>query len=741
MTVMRINEPERPGREAKFERAGEPYESQWELCGDLFAALDYRLYLTYKYHSWVGPSGELKNMLGIVVSREEFEYNLKKAAQLGISSQIDESEAGELRLYDEYIAGRVRASDCESIPLLAAADHLELDEFRVKCFFCAYISSLDPKYEKLFAYLQDDITRKYPTVSLVCRLFADSDDRLEELGTAFSYSESGAVNFAGLFMRDELLRGELRLCGDVVEYLSSGKISEKPGITLFDGLYDGGAHKEILSVQLDIAKRLDALYEDSDGGERTAVELIGDEGCGKSFQIRQLMFRKSDKCVFADAAALDYDPAKLDRAVFIAELTDSFICFEGFSKTDKTRISSDEPDIQSSDDDKKALAYIESVKLANPVFFICCEESPHSSFGGIVVEIPLPALDCDERMTLFTQYLRGIEPVDTTIEELASKFRFTAGQISRACGQVRGLLELEGKNKAPRALLHRCCYAQTVHRLDRLAVKVEAKFTWDDVVLPESQKALMREACLHIEYAHKVLGVWNFGGKISYGRGLSMLFSGAPGTGKTMCAQVIAGQLGMELYKIQLSQIISKYIGETEKNLQAVFAEAKKSGSILFFDECDSLFGKRGEVRDSNDRSANIEVAYLLQQIEDYDGVCILATNLLQNIDSAFMRRITYVIHFPFPDAAMREEIYRRTLPKEAPVSDDVDFAFLGRKINLSGGYIKNIVLNAAFIAAGEKDGKIGMRQLVRSAVNELRKNGIVVVREDFEEYADLVGE
>lgn len=211
-----------------------------------------------------------------------------------------------------------------------------------------------------------------------------------------------------------------------------------------------------------------------------------------------------------------------------------------------------------------------------------------------------------------------------------------------------------------------------------------------------------------------------------------------PGTGKTMCAQVIANELNMEMYKINISQIVSKYIGETEKNLQAVFAEARKSNCILFFDECDAIFGKRSEVKDAHDRNANVEVAYLLQQIEEHDGVCIMATNLIGNIDAAFMRRITYVIHFPFPDAAMREEIYRRTMPREAPVADDIDWVFLAEKFQLSGGHIKNIVLSAAFLAALE-DSPIGMSHLLRAAVRELKKNEIVVVREELREYADLL--
>ena len=248
----------------------------------------------------------------------------------------------------------------------------------------------------------------------------------------------------------------------------------------------------------------------------------------------------------------------------------------------------------------------------------------------------------------------------------------------------------------------------------------------------------MQQACGHIQYQHQVYYGWGFDRKVRYGRGMSILFAGAPGTGKTMCAQVIANQLDMELYKINLSQIVSKYIGETEKNLRAVFQEARHAGCILFFDECDALFGKRSEVKDAHDRNANVEVAYLLQQLEEHDGVCILATNLIGNIDAAFMRRITYVVRFPFPEPPMREAIYRRMVPDGAPLADDIDWAFLAEKFQLSGGHIKNIVLAAAFLAAGAGE-PISMGHLLRAAVDELKKNDIVVVREELQEYADLL--
>ena len=289
---------------------------------------------------------------------------------------------------------------------------------------------------------------------------------------------------------------------------------------------------------------------------------------------------------------------------------------------------------------------------------------------------------------------------------MAAKFRFTPGQIAAAANRAR---ELSQGGVTPE-LLHECCYAQVMVGLNTLATPIKPAYSWEDLVLPESEIKLLKSALTHVKYRHKVYTEWGFSKKAAYGRGLSVLFSGPPGTGKTMAAQVITNQLHMQLFKVQLSQIVSKYIGETEKNLRRVFTEAKNANCVLFFDETDALFGKRSEVKDSHDRHANIETAYLLQQMEEYDGVVLMATNLLQNIDEAFMRRISFV----------------------------VDYDFLAENFKMAGGNIKNCVIHAAFLAASEGS-PIGMRHLLTGIVNEQRKNNTVVLREDLKQYADLV--
>ena len=250
--------------------------------------------------------------------------------------------------------------------------------------------------------------------------------------------------------------------------------------------------------------------------------------------------------------------------------------------------------------------------------------------------------------------------------------------------------------------------------------------------------AQLREITDYVKYRHIVFGEWNFEQKVSLGRGLNVLFSGPSGTGKTMAADIMSGELKLDLYKIDLSAVVSKYIGETEKNLDRIFKEAQDSNAILFFDEADAIFGKRSEVRDSHDRYANIEIAYLLQKMEEYDGIVILATNLRKNLDEAFARRMHFSVEFPLPEESDRYRIWQRVFPKEAPLSKDADLQFMARQFKVTGGNIKNIALGAAFLAAA--DGRvINTEHLIRTTKREYQKIGRLCTEADFGPYFELV--
>ena len=710
-------------RDVDLTRLQSGYSSQWELFGDLCAWLDLLLYYHYRHHRWLGPDSELKNMLGLVVSREEFEHMLARAAQTGLSAQVTDEEWEQILLTRQAILLRLERTT-EELPLLALFSRCELDEFQQNCVILAYVRVVDKKYEKIFAYLQDDMTSRAPDISLAVQLFLPRGESMEAYLSRFSRRDG----FQRLFQPEPLSRGSLVLRDVVVEFLSSGTVSDLPGRKIFDGAVRPSSFRPMV-VHGEIARRLDAILEDP---TPCCVLLSGPPGGGKKFQVEHMMARRQARCVFADLEGDGWRMAA-ENAALTACLTDAYLCLYHLDRRDETG----EPIPPGA----AMMTVLEELKSGKETRFFLSQNPIKAHLATLEVEVEIPALTEEEVTQMFRDALRSVtlDP-DCTPEQLAATFRFSPRQVVTACEQAVGLARLAGNAMISSETICQCCYRQVVHKLGDLASRVPAAFTWDDVVMPEPQKRLMKQACGHIRHKVQVYSRWKFGEKVQYGRGLSILFAGAPGTGKTMCAQVIANQLNMEMYKINLSQIVSKYIGETEKNLRAVFTEARNANCILFFDECDALFGKRSEVKDAHDRNANVEVAYLLQQIEEYDGVCILATNLIGNIDAAFMRRITYVVRFPFPEADMREQIYRRTIPGSAPLSDDIDWRFLAEKFPLSGGHIKNIVLAAAFMAAAEET-QISMRHLLWAAVTEMKKNEIIVVREQLREYIDLLEE
>ena len=263
------------------------------------------------------------------------------------------------------------------------------------------------------------------------------------------------------------------------------------------------------------------------------------------------------------------------------------------------------------------------------------------------------------------------------------------------------------------------CRAQTRPRLDTLALRVEPSATWEDLVLPDAELALLRYIADQVRGRATVLSSWGFGERITRGSAVTALFAGGSGTGKTLAAEVIAHELELDMYRVDLAGVVSKYIGETEQNLRRVFDAAEKGGSLLMFDEADALFGKRSEVKDSHDRYANIEVSYLLARMEDYRGIAILASNLRHSLDDAFLRRLRFIVTFPFPSPAERARLWARAFPAQAPV-DELDIERLA-KLAASGGMIRNIALNAAFCAAGQGT-KVSMELVLEMARIEFRK-------------------
>jgi hypothetical protein len=335
-----------------------------------------------------------------------------------------------------------------------------------------------------------------------------------------------------------------------------------------------------------------------------------------------------------------------------------------------------------------------------------------------LVQVPVPATPVDQ---VRGRWQRALGPsaarLENWVDQLSGQFRLGVSEVDAVVESVAAAGGLHGEDVGPR--LWDACRMQARPPLEQLAQRIDVRAGWPDLVLPETQMRLLRQVAVHVRHRITVFEDWRFGWRTSRGSGVAVLFAGPSGTGKTFAAEVLASELSLDLYRVDLSQVVSKYIGETEKNLRRIFDAAEAGGVVLLFDEADALFGKRSEVRDSHDRYANIEVSYLLQRMETFSGLAILTTNLKSALDTAFLRRLRFVVPFPFPDAAARATIWRQMFPPDVP-TEDLDPDKLAR-LGVAGGTIRNIALSAAFLAvdAGEP---VQMSHLARAARTEYTK-------------------
>ncbi|MCT7967816.1 ATP-binding protein [Laspinema sp. D1] len=369
---------------------------------------------------------------------------------------------------------------------------------------------------------------------------------------------------------------------------------------------------------------------------------------------------------------------------------------------------------------------------------------PASTEALGIVTVPFTIPDVTQRRLCWQNYLTStdISLEDSELNALVDCFRLTPDQIANAVATAINTAhwqsQVKSKLQNPNlADLFAAARAQSGHHLTGLARKIEPKYQLNDIILPEEQKTQLREICNQAKYRSIVLEKWGFDCHLSLGKGLNVLFLGQPGTGKTMAAEAIAQELQLDLYKIDLSQIVSKYIGETDKNLDRIFTAAASSNAILLFDEADAIFGKRSEVKDARDRYANIEIGYLLQKMEEYEGIAILTTNLSNNIDDAFLRRLSFIIPFPFPKEAERYQIWQNIFPDKTPRRADLNLEFMARTLEIAGGNIRNIALAAAFLAAAEGE-EIGMPHLIRATRREYQKMGKLFMTESLGKYGNL---
>lgn len=607
-----------------------------------------------------------------------------------------------------------------------------LDALELDILLVALAPEIDPRYERLYAYLQDDVTRKRPSVDLILNLLTATAE--EKLAGRRHFLPASPLLHHQLLLHEDpsgshatLLSRNCKVDERIVEYLLGGDgfaHSPDDSLTLFPAGFQI-AETPLSDIQREALPRIVAEA-------RAVLHLRGVPGSGRRTVAAYLARRSGrDLLCFDPSLALPrgQDDFHRDcrRAVREAGLRGALLFVVNFDSL--------------LDESQEARLREFSLALedwAGPT--ILAGELPWRPlslyrarpFARIELSIP----EYGERARLWGREVTGMAAGE--LDAVAARFNFTPGQI-RDAAHSAGQMARSRQGGPPRIQaeeLFEACRRHSNQKLGALARKIEPRHGWDDIVLPDDAMEQLREICRQAVHRPLVLGQWGFERKLSYGKGLNVLFSGPPGTGKTLAAEVIARDLGLDLYQIDLSRVVSKYIGETEKNLDKIFTEARTSNAILLFDEADALFGKRSEVKDAHDRYANIETGYLLQKMEEYEGIAILATNLRGNLDEAFIRRMSFCLEFPFPREGERRLIWEKIWPEHAPRRADLPLERMADRFEISGGNIKNIALAAAFLAAHD-GGEIAVRHLLRATRREYQKMGKILDDEDFREQMD----
>jgi SpoVK/Ycf46/Vps4 family AAA+-type ATPase len=671
-----------------------------------------------------GPEAATDPYRGLVIGPDEFARLLRRDPGEPLFS-ADDPDADPPAVRGRELAWIGRAFD--------------LTPFDLDLLIVAIAPELDLRYERLYAYLQDDATRRRPTVDLALNLLCGSaGERIEARSRVAADAPLLRHRLLHLVVdpnqpHQPLLARAMKVDEQVLR-LTLGESTLDPRLASCAEL--APARRPLASLTLDPAIRralpLRAIravpqspqprlyfHGPPGAGQRAAAEALATEArlpllvvdldrAGRSetpaeeiirIAFREAWFRRS--AIFLTGAdALRDEPGRVARERLLEEISTS-----------------------------RVLTVLAGREAWAPSAHVLDRPT------GVAV-VPFPVPDVATRRESWERALTaaGIDVDGEVVATLAVHHRLTVSRIAEAVSSVRNRVDWTGGEPSA-AELFAAARAQSGQDLAAFARRIDRVYRWDDLILPDDALSQLRELRNWVAQRERVLREWGFDGVLALGRGICALFAGPSGTGKTMAADVLAGELELDLYKIDLATVVSKYIGETEKNLERVFVAAESANAVLFFDEADAIFGKRSEVRDAHDRYANIEIAYLLQRMEQYDGIAILATNLRENLDDAFLRRLHFIIEFPMPDEAHRERMWRQFLPTEAPVDGSIDYSFLARQFRLAGGNIKNIVLSAAFLAAAS-GGRIGMPHLIRATWREHQKMGRVLSEVDIGDYA-----
>jgi ATP-dependent 26S proteasome regulatory subunit len=601
----------------------------------------------------------------------------------------------------------------------------------------ALASELDSRYERIFAFLQNDVTRRRPTVDLALHLLCASvADRIVQRGRFAPDAPLLRHTLVELVADPQhvsptLLAHYIKLDNQILRFLLGDDSLDARLVqccersmparsvdelaldeTLKHSLHHAGTEARKSTRQLQLY-----LHGTSAGDQRPIADALAAEA--------------GAPLLFVDLARVSSADSEFERSLKVifreAWFHGSVLCLDNFDV------------LQGQERARHRVALMRNLSEQPGITLLCGSQPwpPTLEVPVRVITLSLSAPAFAERRRAWQKSLavEGAAIDERDVDALSNRFRLSTSQITQAAISAQQHAHWRRMGLAhpgPRTDLHptvgelfAAARGQCGHELAGLTRKVEARYSWSDIVLPDDTVAQLRELCQRAVHRHRVMEDWGFDRKLSLGKGVSALFAGPSGTGKTMAAEIIANELGLDLYKIDLATVVSKYIGETEKNLDRIFAAAENANAILFFDEADALFGRRSEVKDSHDRYANLEISYLLQRMEQHEGLAILASNLRQHLDDAFVRRIAFTVHFSFPDEVHRRHIWKRIWPETLPLGSDVDFEVLARQFKLSGGNIKNIALGSAFLAAAD-GGVVTMGHLRHATQREYQKLGKV---------------
>lgn len=624
-----------------------------------------------------------------------------------------------------------------SLPFYELCKKLELDSFTVFCFASGILASTQTDYAGVFQVINENGSLSAPTIESAAKLYfadgfsiagayGDMSACLEQLMPILDLRIQGNMPFSTVVSPDKRM----------IDFLfgKNPMRLDENYIRFFKMLTDGKELDPIMANE-GLLEAMEISY-----GEGVRIfSYFGDEGSGRKFFVKHFCQKQGLQAISINCKKLFvYDYQFVDKAIWA--VTRECILTNACCVLDELTFHEEEKD--------KFYGYMDLAfgKLTAQnltVFAISREKLQMKEITkDEFTELELPTPSNQEREECWKYFSQGYGlEAEVELPEMATKFLFTPGKIKAALKHARSLATMQKDILISRSTLFQGCYAQMSSELTQKATKVKANFGFEDIVMNKDQRETLEHAIDQMNFRKKVYDNWNYTQKYPYGRGLSILLFGAPGTGKSMCAQVIAHELNLELYRVDLSKVIDKYVGETEKSISMIFREAKKCNVVLFFDECDTLFAKRSDDGGSNQSSNNNKTALLLQEVEAYDGVSVLATNYKHNIDPAFFRRMKYIVEFQFPDVDTREMLWRTTIPKGTPLGEDVDIRFLAERFEFVGGNIKNCILNAAFLAAADGDGQeVCMKHYLQAVRYEFIKVGKVFTRADFEPYASMIG-